>query len=107
VRSSNSVGVDFLVDEKRARFLEYLVVFRGGYFADCAKNDVLFDGEKSLRPNKAWLTNFPPFAIGVIQRDGEGIPVRAARDLAQNQIRTWNLYQSNRNSSPTKSNTSH
>jgi len=55
------------------------------------KNDVVFKSEKSLRPNKARLTEFAAFKIAGIQRNGEGIPVRAARDLAQNQIRAWKI----------------
>src|SRR5439155_4580279 len=46
---------------------------------------------KSLRANEARLPDFAAFTIGFIQRNGERIPVRAGRDLAQNQIRTWKI----------------
>jgi hypothetical protein len=49
------------------------------------QNDVLFDGEKALRTNDAGLTDFAALTITFVQWDGESIPVRAARDLAQNQ----------------------
>jgi hypothetical protein len=60
------------------------------------KDHVLFDGEKSLRPNEAGLTDFAAFAIAGVERDGESVPVRATRDLAENQIRAWKIgnYQS-------------
>src|SRR5436189_1485438 len=78
-----------LVNEKRARFLEYLVEFLCCDFSNRMKNDVLFDAEKSLRTNEAWLTDFAALTIGIIQRNGERIPVNAACDLTQNQIRAW------------------
>ena len=78
-----------LVDEKGARFLEHLVEFLGGDFSNRRKNDVLFYGEKSLRANKAGLTDFAAFTIAAVEWDGERIPVRAACDLAENQIRAW------------------
>src|SRR5207244_2457696 len=34
---------------------------------------------------------FAAFTIGIVQRNSERIPVRAARDLAQNQIRAWKI----------------
>jgi hypothetical protein len=46
------------------------------------KNDVVFNGEKSLRTNKARLRELAAFKIGMIQRNGESIGVRAARDPA-------------------------
>jgi len=52
---------------------------------------MLFDSEKSLRTNEAWLTDLAAFTISIVQRDGESIPVRAARDLAQNQIGAWKI----------------
>ena len=76
-----------LVDEKSAHSLKYLVEFFGGYFSDRVKNDVLFDGEESLWTDEAGLTDFAAFTIAFIQRNSEGVPVRAASDLAQNQIR--------------------
>ena len=51
------------------------------------KNDVLFDREKPLRADEAGLTDFAAFTIALVQWNGKSIPVRAARDLAQNQIR--------------------
>ena len=47
---------------------------------------MLLDGEQSLWANKAGLTDFAAFAIAAVQRDGKRIPMRAARDLAENQI---------------------
>jgi hypothetical protein len=55
------------------------------------KDDVLFDTEKSLRANEAGLTDFAAFAIAVGQRNRESIGVRAARDLAENQIRAGEI----------------
>jgi hypothetical protein len=52
---------------------------------------MLFDGEKSLRPNEAGVIELAAFTIAFIQWNGEGIPVRAARDLAKNQIRAWKI----------------
>src|SRR5437899_11665635 len=50
------------------------------------KNDVLFDGEKPLRTNEARLIDLAALTIAAIQRNGERIPVRAAGDLAKNQV---------------------
>src|SRR5919106_4956285 len=50
------------------------------------KDDVLFDGEKPLRTNEAWLIDLAALTIGTIQWNGESIPVCSTRDLAQNQI---------------------
>ena len=55
------------------------------------KNDVVLNCEKSLRTNEAGLTDFAAFTIAVIQRNGERIPMCAARDLAQNQIGAWEI----------------
>jgi hypothetical protein len=52
---------------------------------------MLFDGEKPLRTNKAGLIDFAAFTIAAVQRNGESIPVRAACDLTQNQIRAWKI----------------
>jgi hypothetical protein len=57
------------------------------------KNDVVFDAEKSLRTNAARLTEFAALTIALIQRNGETIEVRATGDLAQNQIRAWEIGQ--------------
>jgi hypothetical protein len=60
------------------------------------KNDPVINREKSLRTNEALLGELVAFKIGTIQRNGESIGVRAARDLAENQIRPWKIvdYQS-------------
>src|SRR6266568_7110179 len=91
---NNSVSGGFcqqLVDKERASFLKHLVEFRGVHLSNRVKNDVVFKSEKALRANEAWLTDFAAFTIAAIQRDGESVPVRAARDLAQNQIRAWKI----------------
>ncbi len=44
----------------------------------------MFNAEKSLRTNETGLTDLTAFKIGNIQRDGESIVMRAARDLAEN-----------------------
>ena len=52
--------------------------------------NVLFDGEKACgRMNRA--DRFAALTIAFVQRNGESIPVRAAGDLAQNQIRAWKI----------------
>jgi hypothetical protein len=43
------------VDKKYARFLKHLVEFLRAYFSHRVKDDVLFDGEQSLRTNEAGL----------------------------------------------------
>ena len=52
---------------------------------------MLLDAEESLRPNEAGLTDFAALAIAFIQWNGESVPVSAACDLAQNQIRAWKI----------------
>ena len=52
---------------------------------------MLFDAEKSLRPNEARLINLAALTITAGQRNGESIGVRAAGDLAQNQICAWKI----------------
>ena len=49
--------------------------------ADCVKDDVLLDTEKSLRTNEAGLIDLAALTIALIQRDGERVPVPAAGDL--------------------------
>jgi hypothetical protein len=44
----------------------------------------MFDREKALRTNEAGLTELAALKIATIQRNGESIGVRAARDLAEN-----------------------
>ena len=51
----------------------------------------MFKSEKSLRSSEAWLTDLAAFTIAIVQRNGESIPVRSARDLAENQIRAWKI----------------
>ena len=80
-----------LVDQKRTRFLEYLVEFLGGHFCNGLKANALLHCEKSLRTNEGWLTDLPSFTIAVIQRHGKRIPVPTGRDLAENQIRAWKV----------------
>ncbi len=80
-----------LINEKAAHFLKHLVEFRGVHLSNRVKNDVVFKGEKSLRTNEAWLADLAAFTIATIQWNGERIPVRAARDLTQNQIRAWKI----------------
>src|SRR5262249_23127308 len=75
------------VDEKRARFFKHLVEFFGSHFSNRVKDDVLFNCEKPLRTNETGLIDLAALTIGTIQWNGEGIPVRAAGDLAKNQIR--------------------
>jgi hypothetical protein len=55
------------------------------------KNNVLLDGEKSLRTDEAGLIDLAALAIAAVQWDGESIPMRAARNLAENQIRAWKI----------------
>jgi len=56
----------------------------------------MFDREKALRTNEARLTELAALKIATVQRNGESIGVRAARDLAENQVRAWKIgnYQS-------------
>ena len=62
------------------------------------KNDVLFDAEQSLRTDEARLRKLAAFKIAASQRNGESIGVRAAGDLAENQIFSWKI--SNHQSGP-------
>ena len=52
---------------------------------------MVFKGEKSLRTNEARYGELAALEIAAIQRNGESIGMRAARDLAQNQIRAWKI----------------
>ena len=52
---------------------------------------MLFDGEKSLRANKARPIELAAFTIAFIQWNGERISVRTAGNLAENQIRSWKI----------------
>src|SRR5206468_10571488 len=75
-----------LVYKKPAHSLEHLIELVCGHLSDRVKNEVLFDGEKPLRTNKARLIDLAPLTIAAIQRNGESIPVPAAGDLAKNQV---------------------
>jgi hypothetical protein len=55
------------------------------------KNDVVFECEKPLWANEARLIELATLAIGFIQWNGEGVRVRAAGDLAENQIGPWKI----------------
>src|SRR5215211_29792 len=55
------------------------------------KDDVLFDCEKPLRTNKARLRKLPAFEIAAGERNRESVGMRATRDLAENQIFTWEI----------------
>jgi hypothetical protein len=50
------------------------------------KNEVMFESEKPLRANVARLIDLPALTIATIQRDRKTIEVRAAGDLAENQV---------------------
>jgi hypothetical protein len=53
------------------------------------KNEVMFECEKPLRANVAWLIDLPALTITTIKRDRKTIQVRTAGDLAENQVRAW------------------
>jgi len=55
------------------------------------KNDAAINCEKSLRTNEALMAELAAFKIGAIQRNGESIGMRAAGDLAENQILAWKI----------------
>jgi len=59
-------GSESLIDEKRTRFLKHLVEFRCRHFSNRVKNDVVFDGEESLRTNEALMGELAAFKIGTI-----------------------------------------
>src|SRR5438093_2996229 len=84
----NALGqrVPHSVYKKPAHSLEHLIEFLRGHLSDRVKNDVLFDAEKALRANKAWAIDLAALTIAFIERNSESIPVRAAGDLAKNQI---------------------
>jgi hypothetical protein len=77
-----------LVNEELARSLHYLVELRFVDLSNGVKNDVMFDAEKPLRANVARLIDLAALTIATIQRDRKTIEVRAAGDLAENQIST-------------------
>src|SRR5438034_3225348 len=51
----------------------------------------MFDAEKALRTDEARLRKLAAFKIAASQRNGESIGVRAAGDLAENQIFSWKI----------------
>jgi len=55
------------------------------------KNEVMFECEKALWANVARLIDLPALTIATIQRDRKTIEVRAAGDLAENQVRAWKI----------------
>src|SRR5436190_23809303 len=80
-----------LVDEESAHSFKNFIEFVGGHLSDRPKNHMLFHAEKTLWTNEAGLIDFAALTIGFIQRNSESVPVRAARDLAKNQIRAWKI----------------
>src|SRR5207247_1138887 len=58
----------------------------------------MFDAEKALRTDEARLRKLAAFKIAASQRNGKSIGVRAAGDLAENQIFSWKI--SNHQSGP-------
>jgi hypothetical protein len=79
------------VYEESAHSPQHLVEFRGLHLSNRVKNEMVFKCEKPLRTNEAWLAELAAFKIAAIQRNGEGIVVSAARDLAENQVRAWKI----------------
>jgi hypothetical protein len=77
--------------EKLTHFHQYLVKFRCLHLSNRVKNDSAINGEKSLRTNEALVRELASFEIGAIQRNGESIEMRAARDLTENQILAWRV----------------
>jgi hypothetical protein len=77
--------------EKLTHFHQYLVEFRCLHLSNRLKNDPAINGEKSLRTNEALVGELSVFKIGAIQRNGESIVMRAAGDLAENQILAWKI----------------
>jgi hypothetical protein len=77
--------------EKLTHFHQYLVKFRCVHLSNRLKNDTAINCEKSLRTNEALVGELAPFKIGAIQRNGESIVMRAAGDLAENQVLAWKI----------------
>jgi len=84
-------GGENLVNEEPAHSLKHFVEFLSGHLSNRMKNDVMFDGEQSLRTDEARLRKLAAFKIAASQRNGESIGVRAAGDLAENQIFSWKI----------------
>jgi hypothetical protein len=79
------------LNEKLTHFHQYLVEFRCVHLSNRVKNDPAINVEKALRTNEALVGELSVFEIGTIQGNGESIEVRAAGDLAENQIRAWKI----------------
>jgi hypothetical protein len=77
--------------EKLTHFPQHLVEYRCVHLSNRVKNDPTINGEKSLWTNEALMRELSAFKIATIQRNGESIVVRAARDLAENQILAWKI----------------
>ena len=52
---------------------------------------MLFDSEKPLRTDETWVIELAALTITFIEWNCERIPVRATRDLTENQIRAWKI----------------
>jgi hypothetical protein len=78
--------------EKFTHFHQYLVKFRYVHLSNRLKNDTAINCEKSLRTNEALVRELSVFKIGAIQGNGESIEMRAAGDLAENQILAWKIF---------------
>ena len=87
--SANAFHLAVLFNKELARSFQNLVEFGFGDFSNLVKDDVVFDTEKSLRTNEAGLIDLTAFTIGFIKRDGKTIGMRAAGDLAEDQVRAW------------------
>src|SRR5262245_26355036 len=61
-----SVAAITSVYQKGSSFLEHFVEFFGSHFSNRVKDHVLFDSEKSLRTDKARVTDFATLAIALI-----------------------------------------
>jgi len=79
------------VYEEPAHSLKHLVEFLCCHLSNRVKNEVVFKGEKSLRTNKSRLRELSAFKVADIKRNGEGVVMCTARDLAENQVRAWKI----------------
>jgi hypothetical protein len=77
--------------EKRTHFPQHLIEFRRLHLSNRVNNDAVFNCEKSLRTNEAWLGELSALKIATIQRNRKSIGSRAARDLTENQILAWKI----------------
>jgi hypothetical protein len=83
--------LSFGLIEKFTHFHQYLPEFCCVHLSNRLKNDAAINAEKSLRTNEALVGELSVFKIGTIQRNGETIVMRAARDLAENQVLAWKI----------------